>query len=65
LLLKTGFPFVPGVLRRTAFQPTAKAREDKYIWEELKVYGVTLSFNLINDFLIASSSSGTFEIGLT
>jgi hypothetical protein len=63
--LKTGFPFVPGVLGRTAFQPSAKDRGDKYIWEELKVYGIALIFNLINDFLIASSSSATFEIGLT
>jgi hypothetical protein len=63
--LKTRFPFVPGVLGRTAFQPTAKDRGDKYIWEELKVYGIAFIFNLINDFLIASSSSGTFEFRLT
>jgi hypothetical protein len=52
-------------LGRTAFQPTAKARGDKYSWEELKVYGIALIFNLINDFLIASASSGTFNIELT
>jgi hypothetical protein len=63
--LKTRFPFVPGVLGRTAFQPSAKAQGDKYIWEELKVYGIALIFNLINDFLIASASSGTFNIELT
>jgi hypothetical protein len=49
--LKTAFPFVPGVLGRTAFPPTAKDREDKYIWGELKVYGIAWIFNLINNLI--------------